>query len=303
MVELLIIGCGPAGLTAGIYAARYGLEFLIVGKDYGLAGEAHLIENYPGFPSISGLELLERMMKHLESYGVKPQLGVEVSRIVKPGKTFKVEVSGGEPVEAEAVIYAAGSRHRKLNIPGEEKLLGRGVSYCAVCDGPFYRGKTVAVIGGANSAVQSALFLAQHASKVYILYRRSKLRCDPILAKKAGENSKIEVVYNVSPVSFKGDRFLEAIELKRQDGEVYLLRVDGVFVEVGVVPNVEPVKGLGVELDGEGRIKVKADMSTSVEGFFAAGNVTDGSNKLDQVVTAAAEGAIAAASAYQYLKK
>ena len=303
MYELLIVGCGPAGLTAGIYAARYGVNCLTVGRDYGLAGEAHRVENYPGFQSIGGLELADRMLKHLTSYGAPVRFGEEVSKISRSGKGFTAELSGGEKVEAKAVIYAAGARHRKLEAPGEDRLLGRGVSYCATCDGPLYRGKTVAVVGGSNSAAQSALLLAEHASKVYILYRRERLRCEPILAERVEKNGKIETLYRVVPVELEGDRRLEAVVLKRSDGETFRLNVDGVFVEIGVIPNVEPVKELSVETDEEGRIRVKPDQSTNVEGFFAAGNVTDGSSRLDQIITAAAEGAVAASSAYRYLKE
>lgn len=302
MHQLLIVGCGPAGLTAGIYSARYGVDFVVVGRDYGLAGEAHLVENYPGFQSISGLELVERMRSHLSSYGVDVRMGEEVLKILKTNGRFKTVLSSSEVLEAEAVIYAAGSKHRRLEIPGEGELLGRGVSYCATCDGPLYRNKRVAVIGGSNSAAQSALLLAQHASKVYILYRRDRLRCEAVLARRIEENRKIEVVYRVVPVEFRGEQRLESILLRRVEGGLFSLEVDGVFVEIGITPNVEPVKGLGVELDEEGRIKVKPDQSTNIEGFFAAGNVTSGSNKFDQIITAAAEGAIAAATAYQYLK-
>jgi thioredoxin reductase (NADPH) len=301
--KLLVVGCGPAGLTAGIYAARYGVDCLMVGRDYGLAGEAYLVENYPGFQSIGGLELADRMFKHLASYGVPVKFGEEVSKISRSGENFSVELSGGEKLEVQAVIYAAGSRHRRLEVPGESRLLGKGVSYCATCDGPLYRGKTVAVVGGSNSAAQSALLLAEHSSKVYILYRRERLRCEPILAERIEKNDKIETVYKVVPVELVGDQKLETVVLRRSDGETFRLDVAGVFVEIGIIPNVEPVKGLGVELDEEGRIKVKPDQSTNVEGFFAAGNVTDGSSKLDQIVTAAAEGAVAATSAYRYLKE
>jgi len=302
LASLLIVGCGPAGLTAGIYAARYGVDCVVVGKDYGLAGEAHLIENYPGIQSIRGLELVEQMFKQLKSYSVPVRFGEEVSKISKEENLFKAELLSGETVSAEAVIYAAGSRHRRLGVPGEDRLLGRGVSYCATCDGPLYRGKQVAVIGGSNSAAQSALVLAEHASKVYIAYRREKLRCEAILLERIEKNPKIEVVYKVVPVELQGDQKLENLVLKRSDGETLNLRVEGVFVEIGIIPNVEPVRGLGLEFDEEGRIKVNPDQSTNVEGFFAAGNVTNGSNRLDQIVTAAAEGAIAAASAYEYLR-
>jgi len=301
MHELVIVGCGPAGLTAGIYAARYQLKCLVAGRDYGLASEAHQVENYPGFSSINGLELIERMMEQVKAYGIPLRLGVEVTRIVKHGEGFRLEFSGGEEVEALAVIYAAGSRHRKLNLPEEDRFLGRGLSYCATCDGPLFKGKPVAVVGGANSAASAALLLSNYASKVYILYRRSRLRCDPILARRIEENDKIEVLYEVVPVRLIGEKMLESIVLRKSNGEEFKLDVSGVFVEIGTVPNTEPLRELNVELDEEGRVKVKPDMSTNVEGLFAAGNVSDGSNKLDQIVTAAAEGAIAATSAYRYI--
>jgi thioredoxin reductase (NADPH) len=301
MHELVIVGCGPAGLTAGIYAARYQLNCIVVGKDYGLIGEAYLVENYPGFNSIGGLDLAERMMEQLKSYRVPLKLGIEATRISKHERGFKVEFSNGGQTDCLAIIYAAGSRHRKLELAEGDRFIGRGLSYCATCDAPLYRGKTVAVVGGANSAASSALLLSRYASKVYILYRRNRLRCEPILARRIEENSKIEVLYRVVPVKLQGENVLKAIVLRRMDGEELRLNVDGVFVEIGTVPNVEPLKDLGVTLDEEGRIKVKPDMSTNVEGFFAAGNVSDGSDKLDQIVTAAAEGAIAATSAYHYL--
>jgi thioredoxin reductase (NADPH) len=290
--DLVIIGTGPAGFSAGIYAARYKLDVLLVGREPGgQINEAYEIDNYPGMMNIKGIDLSEKFKRHAERVGAKMELFSEVSEIKKKGSTFLLKTDGGKELSARAVILAAGSRKRKLGLPGENRLAGRGVSYCATCDAPFYKGKVVAVVGGGDTAVISAVMLAEHAKKVYLVYRKSfeQMRAVPYWKDAAKKNSKIAMVLDSVPVEFVGKEKLEALKIKRGN-KTESISVDGVFVEIGG----EPANGFVV---------VGRDMSTNVSGFFAAGDVTNGSDHMEQIVTAAAEGAIAAKAVYNYLKK
>ncbi len=300
MWDLIIVGSGPAGLTAGIYAARYKLKTLIIGKGLGgAASEASKIENWPGIKEISGLDLMNTFKEHVSSFGVKvvPENVVDI----RGAKVFEVETEANKRFKSKTVILALGTERRKLNIPGEDEFLGRGVSYCAVCDAPLFRGKTVAVIGGRNAAAMAALLLAQYADKVYIIYRRAKLRCDPIFCDRI-KNKKIEVVYNALPKEVLGDALVRSLIIDKK-GKGQKIKLDGVFVEIGSIPSTDLTKKLKLKLYKEGFIVVKEDMSTNVRGVFAAGDITTGSSKLRQIVTAAAEGAIAADSVFNYLQK
>jgi thioredoxin reductase (NADPH) len=303
--DLVIIGAGPAGFSAGIYAARYKLDVLLVGREPGgQVNEAYEIDNYPGMMNIKGIDLSEKFKQHAERVGVKMELFSEVAEIKKKGPAFILKTDSGKELSARAVILAAGSRKRKLGLPGEDRLAGRGVSYCATCDAPFYKGKTVAVVGGGDTAVISAVMLAEHAKKVYLVYRKSfeQMRAVPYWKDAAKKNSRIKLVLDSVPLEFVGKGKLEAVKIKRGN-KTESITVDGVFVEIGGEPASGLAKQLGAKLDADGFVVVGRDMSTNVPGFFAAGDVTNGSDHMEQIVTAAAEGAIAAKAAYNYLKK
>ncbi|AEM37895.1 thioredoxin reductase [Pyrolobus fumarii 1A] len=302
--DVVIVGGGPAGLTAAIYAARYMLDTILVTEEIGgQIAEAGWVENYPGFPRILGSELVKRFVDHVRHYKVPIILDyVENVKRDADCDCFHVETRRGVTYKSHTVILAVGVKRRRLNVPGEAELRGKGVSYCAPCDAPLFKDKTVAVVGGGDSAASAALLLAEYASKVYIVHRRDKLRVQPIYEKLLRENPKIEVVYNKVVQRIIGSNRVEGIELRdRVTGETSVLRVDGVFVEIGSEPPKELAQRIGLETDEEGYIKVGPDQSTNIPGIFAAGDCTTAMNKYRQVITAAAQGAVAAASAYNYL--
>lgn len=300
--DLIIIGAGPAGLAASVYASRYKLNHLVLGVTIGgQVNEIRTIENWPGDISVSGFDLLSRFVEHAKSFGVEPK-NEPVSEIRK-GEDGSFElVTARNVYKSRAVIMAMGSEYRKLNIPGEKELVGKGVSYCATCDAMFFREKVVAVIGGGNSAVTAAIGLADFASKVYLVYRGDRFPAEPAWLEKMAANAKIVPVKNTNVIEIKGGQKVEKIILDRAYEDQNHLDVDGVFVEIGSDPGIELAQRMGVETDEQGYIKVKADMSTNVPGLFAAGDITDSSNKFRQVLIAAAEGAIAANGAYKMLK-
>ena len=296
--DVVIIGGGAAGIAAAIYSARYMLDTIIVTEtEGGTLLEAAEIENYPGFPSIMGPELATRFYEHLRKYDVS----VIRARVTDVSKTnnglFIVKGTRGLELKTKTVIVAVGTVRRKLGVPGEEELHGRGVSYCTVCDAPIFKGKIVAVVGGGDSALQGALLASKYAVKVYLIHRRSTFRAQPIYVKQVKENPKIELVLNETVVEIGGKDKVEWIKLK--SGKI--LRVDGIFIEIGEEPPKEFLKRIGLELDEKGFIKVREDMSTNIPGIFAAGDVTN--IPLKQVVTAVYTGARAATSAYEYISK
>lgn len=299
---LIIIGAGPAGLSASVYASRYGVEHVIVGELLGgLISETHLIDNYPGIEDASGFEFSQKLAHHAQKYGVEV-LPARVKNIQKTDFGFKLEVEGGKNIKSKTILLAAGTKHRKLNIKGEEEFLGKGVSYCATCDGFFYKNKTAAVIGGSDSAAGAAIYLAGIAEKIYLIYRKDKLRAEPFWINLIEKNSKIEVIYNTNVLEISGAEKLRKIKLDKTYKNAETLDIDGLFIEAGTAPNLDFATGLGLETDDDGYIKIKPDASTSVAGVWAAGDITDGSDKFRQAITACAEGAIAARSIYNYLK-
>lgn len=267
---------------------------------------SHEIENYPGFRSISGLELTKRMEDQARAFGVEISCeGVAKVKYQKGG--FKLTTESGDLYQAKALIIATGTERRKLGIPGEKKYIGKGVSYCSTCDAPFFRNKVVAVIGGANTAAQGALLLAELAKKVYIIYRRKPLRADPAFVSRIEERvkeGKIELVYetNVTGIKGGGNR-VTGVVLDKPYQRKTELALDGVFIEAGGVPGTALVKSLGVKLDKKGFIKVDLKMGTSVPGLFAAGDITSSGALLQQIVISCAQGAMAASSAYEFLKE
>lgn len=297
MYDVIILGAGPAGLTAGIYAARGGLNAVIV-ESKAVGGQAALtaeIENYPGFESVSGFELVSLMQAQCERLGVAFVYDNPVN-VSLDGNIKSVETAYSGVLEARAVILATGAMPRTLGLPRESALMGGGVSYCATCDGAFFKGKAVAVVGGGNTAAEDALYLEKFASSVTLIHRRDALRADAILAKRIAE-STVKVAWDSVVTQLNGENKLSSVTLKNvKTGELSDLPVSGLFVAVGQTPATEGLKG--VELDG-GYIVTDEEMHTSLPGVFAAGDVRK--KTLRQVVTAMADGAIAAESAIKFL--
>ena len=301
MHDLIIIGAGPAGLTAGLYNARARLDVLLLERllPGGQVLTTDWVENYPGFPDgISGFELMERMKTQAEKFGLKIQ-GEEVLNLELTEKR-KVVHTGKGPLEAKAVILACGATWKKLGIEGEDHLMGRGVSFCATCDGPFYRDQEVAVIGGGDTAVEEAIFLTRFVSKVHLVHRRDQLRATKLLQERVMAQEKIEFLWDTVPVKIIGEAGVDGIELKNvKTGSVTSLDVKGVFVFIGTLPNTEFVKGQ-IELDESGFVVTDNDMQTSVPGVFAAGDIR--SKLFRQISTAVGEGAAASFSAEKYIE-
>jgi thioredoxin-disulfide reductase len=300
--KLVIIGAGPAGMTASIYASRYKIPHLIISpKIGGAAAEAHLVENWPGEKQIKGADLMNKFWDHVQSY--QPDFWQEeAERLERAGNGFRVLTNSGKNIEAPAIIFTGGTQYKRLSIPGEQELLGRGVSYCATCDSGFFKGKTVAVIGGANSAVMATAELAQHASRVYLIYR-SELKAEPVWIDRIKENKKVTLVPETNVIKILGGSKVEKVELDKPFQSSNELALDGIFIEIGVAPLVELLKSLNAELDANGAIKINEKRETNVPGIFAAGDATSGSGGFRQIITAASEGAIAARGVFEYLKE
>ncbi len=296
MYDLIIIGAGPAGLTAGIYACRANLKTLIIEKESigGQISSSPLVENYPGYENISGSELSDNMFNQVMNLGVDFEADEVVEIIDGEVKTVATK---SNKYQAKAVIIATGATHRKLNLENENKYIGNGVHFCATCDGAFYKGKDVCVVGGANTAVQSAIYLAGICNKVYIVYRGSKLRCEDKLLNDLEKLDNVEVIYNANISRYIGEDKLEAVELNILSG-TKTINVEGVFISIGVIPNNNLVESL-LELDESGYIKTD-DCLTTKKGIFVAGDVRE--KKIRQLTTAVNDGTIAAMNAIDYIK-
>jgi len=294
--DLIVLGGGPTAIGCAIYAKRFAMEVLIVGKTYGgLIATTHIVENYPAITSISGQGLMDMFKEHMDSLEI-PYISDEISRITKVNDHFELH-SFFQNFKAYSVLIATGSIRRKLGIPGENEFAGKGVSYCATCDGPFYKDKVVCVIGGSDSAAKEALFLAQNTKKVYIIYRGNDLRAEPINIKRVLESNNIEIIYETNIVEIIGEGKVKSVIF--DNGEK--LEVDGVFIEIGSIPNSDIAKNVGVETNEHNEIKINRKSETNIPGIFAAGDVADAPFK--QAITGVAEGVIAAYSAFDYVKE
>ena len=297
--DVLILGGGTAALGAALYTARYELSTIMIAQSIGGAIiDAPLVENYLGLDKTPGVELVNKFRAHVENYGAIIAEGRTAVSIERKQDLFRVKTDTGEEFRGRAVIIATGTRRRKLGLPKEEELTGRGISYCTTCDAPFFKDKVVGVVGGGDSAITGTVQLADVAKKVYV-FVRSKIRAEPInmdALKPYIENGRVEIIMPVTVQELLGNEKLEGVRLS--NGQE--LRLDGLFIEIGGVPNTDFLKDLGVELDNVGHIIVDKEMRSSMPGIFAAGDVID--HPLKQCITAAAEGAVAAYSAYQYIK-
>jgi thioredoxin reductase (NADPH) len=301
LYELAIIGAGPSGYSAAIYAVRSGIKTIIFDKSIGggLANISPKIENYPGFESISGMDLMEKMKKHAEKYA-DIHINEEVLKIEKLKEEFKI-VTNTEKYTVKALILCTGTDYRKLNAPGEKELTGKGVSYCATCDGFFFKDKKVVVIGGGNTALIEAIFLKQIGCRdAYVIHRRNQLRAEKSYEEEA-LRSGVQIIYNTHVKSIKGTHNVESIEIQDvKTNKSSLLSTDGVFISIGEEPQNKLAKELGVKLDEKGFIITDKQQRTNVKGVYAAGDITGG---LRQVVTACAKGAVAALSSTEALGK
>ena len=303
-VDVLIIGSGPAGLAAAIYTGRAMLSTVVCERDYMSTGqivESDCIDNYPGLPNIEGYELGEKFKAHAQAYGTE-FIEDEVIKIEKSANgSFVIKFKSDNILSVKDIIYAAGASHRKLGIDGEFALRGAGVSYCAVCDGAFFKDKTTVVIGGGDTALGDALLLSKICKQVFVIYRGEKLRAAKSLQNKANDTVNIDIIYNAIPTSFNGDKHLSSISLKNtKTGKTAELNAEGAFIAIGSNPNSQILKGL-VELDKSGYVVADETGKTSVPGIFVAGDVR--TKALRQVVTAVSDGANAAISAENYINQ
>jgi alkyl hydroperoxide reductase subunit F len=296
--ELIIVGAGPAGITASIYAARKKMNFLVITKDIGgqtaLSGE---VENYTGYQYITGFDLAEKFNEHLAQFNIELKFE-EVASIVKTDKEFQV-ITNRDVYRARAIIIATGARPKMLNVPGEIEFKNRGVTYCATCDAPLFAEKDVAVIGGGNSALDATLQLMKIANKIYLITIHSQFRGDNIMFEKIRDSKKVSILYNTRTLEILGDQMVKGLRVT-VGKEDKILHVQGIFIEIGYVPNSYVVKDL-VSLNELGEIIVDNHNSTNVPGIFAAGDVTNTPYK--QIIVAAGEGAKASLSAFEFLSR
>lgn len=294
--DLIVIGAGPAGITASIYAARKKMDILVLSKDIGgqtaWSGD---IENYTGYQFITGPELTKRLKDHIDAYNIKVNEGEEILSLTKETERVIVRTDKSQ-YQAKAVIIASGKMPRTLDVKGEEEFKGRGIAYCATCDGPLFANKQVAVIGGGNSALDAAIGLEKIASKIYIVNIGEVLTADAIMQEAVKKSEKITVLNESKIVEVRGKKFVKAIEIERNNAKEEIA-VEGVFVEIGLVPNSDFVEG--IDKNSVNEIVVNCACETNIPGIFAAGDVTNVPEK--QIIVAAGEGAKAALSAFRYL--
>lgn len=299
--DTVILGGGPAGLSAGIYASRGAISTAIVDINmFGGQPSNYLeLENYPGFSVVGGYDLMEKFEEHADKFGVQKFPMQEIEKIDLKSNP-KIILTKDTEFRAKSVIIATGAQPMKLGVPGEKEFVGRGVSYCAVCDGAFYREKTVAVVGGGNAAVEEAMYLTKFADKVYVIHRRDELRADKIVQERAFKNEKIEFIWDSVVKEILGEDLVHTAVLENvKTKEIKKLPVDGVFPYIGITPNVENISGQ-LEQDAGGFIMTDETMKTSVDGVYAVGDVRH--TPLRQVITAASDGAIGAVYAVKYIE-
>ena len=300
--DVIIIGAGPGGMTTALYASRANLKVVMLdrGAYGGNLNNTASIVNYSGFTDVQGPELAEKMYQGATQFGAEYAYGT-VTKVEVDGANKKVTTDMGETYVAPVVVIGTGSDHRKLGVPGEEEFGGRGVSYCAVCDGAFFKGKHLVVVGGGDSAVEEGLYLTQLASKVTVLVRRGELRAQPMLQDEAKKNPKMEFVFNTSVTEIMGDdvKVTGVKTHNNETGEDGELAADGVFIYVGNIPLTKPFADLGI-LDDQGWVKTDTVMQTSIPGIYAIGDVRE--TPLRQIATAVGDGAIAGQQVYQYIK-
>ncbi len=305
--DTIIVGAGVVGFASGMYAGRLGLKTLVIGElKGGTITLTHVVENYPGFVSLSGPKLAELMEKHAKDYDIDI-LNAKVDGIEKKeegDKRYFIAYSNGKKFNAKTLIFATGTKYRKLGVPGEDKFWAKGVSTCALCDAPLFKNKIVVVVGGSDSAVKEALLLTEYAKKVYIIYRGDKVHPEPINMKRAEEKiklGKIEIINNTNVIEIKGDNFVKSVLLDKQYKGKKEFMLDGVFIDIGHIPLSELSKNIGVKINKKGEIIINRNAETNIKGFYAAGDVVD--TEFKQAITGVGEGVAAAYHAYEYVNR
>lgn len=299
LYDVIVIGGGAAGLGAALYSARYTLKTLVIAKEFGGTGNiAHKVDNWIGDPGITGPELMNKFVKHVDEYKV-PRVEASVISIEKNSDgTFTIKTDEKETYKAKAVIYALGMKHSELGVPGEKEYSGKGVHYCYTCDGPLYGRKKVAVVGGGDAAGLGALFMADYADSVDVFVRKDAMRAEPITQEQMRKHKKIKINYKKEIAEFFGERFLKGVKLK--SGET--VELDGVFIEIGHLPISGIAKKLRIKLNSHGFIEVDKHQKTNIKGFVAAGDITT-KHTLKQFITSAEEGSVAAETVYNYVNQ
>lgn len=306
--DFIAVGAGVSGLAAGMYAGRLGLKTLVLGGVFGseipiggVITTTNLVENYPGFISISGSELAERIRKHAESYPlvtIKPEIALDIE---KKKNGFEVATKKAK-YYGKTLLFSTGTRWKRLEVPGGKEFENRGVNYCALCDAPLYKNKIVAIIGGSDSAAREALILAEQAKKVFIIYRKEKIRAEPVNVKRISEKKNIEIINNANVIEVKGDKSVKAVILDKEYHGSNELKLDGVFVAIGHVVLSELAEKLGVNVNEKKEIMIDHKTAeTNVPGIYAAGDVTD--RPFKQAITGVSDGCVAAYSAFEYIDK
>ena len=298
--DVIIIGRGVAGLAAAIYSGRFKLKTLVIGdKKGGTIVSTHEVANYPGFKKITGMDLVKNIEEHAKQY----EVDFATNRVVeiKRNKTCFNVKTNKEQFSGRSIIYATGGEWRKLNVPGEQEFRNLGVSYCGLCDAPLYRNKIIGVVGGSDSAAKEALLLARYAKKVYIIYRKEKIRAEPVTYEELMKDKKIEIINNTNVKEIKGDKVLKSVILDKSHKGKKELELGGLFIEIGSIPLSDLAKKIGVKTNKKGEIMIDRESKTNVPGFCAAGDVTD--TKFKQAITGVAEEVTAAYTLYNYLNE
>jgi len=303
MEDLIILGSGPAGMTAAIYAHRYNLNAILIGDiPGGMMTYPETINNFPSYPEINGIDLIENFKKHLASFGIKP-IETEVSRIIKHEDHFQVFTKNEKQFEGKNILISLGTSKRKLNIPGEDKFTGRGVHYCATCDAVFYANKKVAVVGGSDSATMAAELLAEKSEHVYLIVRGTEVKGSQERVARLQEKNNVTIILENEIAEINGEKFIDKIILKNEFNGLKELILNGIFVEIGGVPNVVLFKDLGIETNPSGFIIVDENQKTNIDHIYAAGDISNTHPGFKQIITACSEGAIAVYNIYQNIKK
>lgn len=302
MYDVIIVGAGPAGMTAAVYTSRASLSTLMLerGVPGGQMANTEEVENYPGFDHILGPDLSNKMFDHAKKFGAEYAYG-DIKEIVD-GEDFKIVKTGSKEFKARAVIITTGAEYKKIGVPGEKELGGRGVSYCAVCDGAFFKGKDLVVVGGGDSAVEEGVYLTRFANKVTIVHRRDELRAQKILQQRAFDNEKVDFIWNhtIKEINDKDGKVGSVTLVSTENGKETDFQADGVFIYIGMLPLTKPFANLGI-INSEGYIETNEQMETKVPGIFAAGDVRE--KQLRQIVTATGDGSIAAQTAQHYIEE
>lgn len=302
--DLVIIGAGPAGLSASIYASRYGIQHLVIGEvTGGLTTQTFEIGNWLGTENITGQAFADAAAAHARSYGAEIRAAIVTSIEKQTDGSFTLVFADGKTLSAKTILAATGTHHRYLNVQGEKELAGKGVSYCPTCDGFFFKNKIVTIAGGGDSAAEAGAYLSNICSKVYIVVRGAEMRAEKFWQDLLKKKENVEIIFETNITEITGETRIDDLVLDKEYQGSNLLKTDGLFVEIGLTPNTEFLKDMGVELDEQGYVTVSPNQSTNMAGVFAAGDATTSSNHFRQIVTAASEGAIAANSILQHLQR